>query len=336
MPLTEILQVGKREDLADYITRVDAKSKPCLSIIPKGKPINNMLVQFSVDNFEDPEDLAVVDGEDADNFDNAVENRAILKTYGQKVRDTAMVSDLAENVSDVAGLSKGELAEAIMKKLEKLGRSIESALASDQEHQEGSGGQPYKIRGLGKWIAANSGQTPFPVPDAFDTPTNSLDATAMASLTEDVVNNVLQSSYEQTGVEKQFSLVCGPTLRRRFSTFTRVTSGATNVYSTVRMYQSNIASRTIDNVIDRFKGDFGEIEIIPSLFNAHANFGGSAAANLRRGYLLLPEMLELSFKRYPRVKQLEDRGGGPRFLVDAVFALKCKNPLPLAKFAATT
>lgn len=334
--LFEATQVGKREQLADYISRVDAKSKPVLAMIPKGPAITNMLAQWQVDNFEDPEDLATVDGKDAETFDNAVPDRAILKTYAQKVRDTAMVSDMAENVSDVAGLPKGELAEAIMKKLEKLGRSMEAAICGDHEMQEGNGSIPYKTRGLGVWIAATGSQSVFPVPAAYDTPATSLNNTAIASVTEDTINDVIQSSYEQTGQENKFQLVCGPTLKRKFSNFTRVSSGATSVYSTVRVYNSNVKDRTIDNVIDKFKGDFGEVELLSSLWNAHANFGGSAAANLRRGYLLLMNMLELRYKRMPRVKQLEDKGGGPRFLVDAIFALIVKNPLALGKFYATT
>ena len=41
-------------------------------------------------------------------------------------------------------------------------------------------------------------------------------------------------------------------------------------------------------------------------------------------------------KRKPRVKELEDRGGGPRFLVDAIWGFKVLNPLGLGKFNATT
>jgi hypothetical protein len=36
------------------------------------------------------------------------------------------------------------------------------------------------------------------------------------------------------------------------------------------------------------------------------------------------------------VKQLEDRGGGPRFLVDAILGWKVKNPLGLGAFKAAS
>lgn len=330
--LLEQNQIGKREDLADYITRIDAKSKPLLAMIPKEKELTNTRCDFQVDNFEAAEDNAVLDGADVETFDNASPERAVLSVYCQKFRDSAMVSDMAEEVSNVAGLSKGELAESIMKKLEKLSRDIESALCSDNDTQAQAGETPYKTRGLGSWIKATA-QSVLPVDSAYLTPAAAIDTTAMASLTEDIINDVLQASYQQTGKVQDFSLLCGPTLKRQFSRFSRVQFASTNVASTIRTYTSNASEKKICNVIDRFEGDFGNIELHPTLFNASFT---SAAANLRRGYLLLMPLLAMKWKRYPRVKQLEDRGGGPRFLVDAIGALKVKNPLALGKFAATT
>lgn len=330
--LLEQNQIGKREDLADYITRVDAKSKPLLAMVPKEKELTNTRCDFQVDNFEDAEDNAVLDGADVETFDNASEDRALLSVYCQKFRDSAQVSDMAEEVSNVAGLSKGELAESIMKKLEKLSRDIEAALCSDNDTQAQAGETPYKTRGLGSWLNS-SAQATLPVDENFRTPSGSLDNTAIANLTEDIVNNILQSNYEQTGKIEEYVLLCGPTLRRRFSTFTRISAGSTNVMSTIRTYNSNASEKKISNVIDRFEGDFGNIELHPTLFNAKFT---STAASTRRGYLLLMKLLAIKWKRYPRVKQLEDRGGGPRFLVDAIAAFKHKNPLVGGKFYATS
>lgn len=332
--LIEKDQVGKREQLANYITRVDAKNTPMLAMMPKGPPINNMLCEFQMDDFEDPSDIAVPDGEDAKTFDNASPNRFRAQTYAMKVRDTAMVSDLAENVSDVAGL-RSELAESIMKKLEKVSRSIESFICGDQEQQAGGAGKAYKGRGLGLWIGAASGQSVLPVDSNYETPAGSMDNTAINSLGPDEVNAVLESSYLETGKTQHFLLLAGPRLKRRFSTFTAYDSGISNQTSVMRFYGTKFTGK-IDNVVDTFRGDYGTVDLHTSLFNAHASFGGSAAANLRRGYLVPPGLTELCYKRRPRVKQLEDRGGGPRFLIDAIFAWKVKNPLALGKFHATT
>jgi len=330
--LTEQNQIGKREWLADLITRVDAKSKPLLAMIPKGEDVKNMLMEYQVDDFEDPDDIAAASGQDVENFDNATRNRQLVQTYCMKIMDGAMVDDLAENVSNVAGLSKGEKAEAIMKKLEKVGRVIEGFLGGDQDHQAGGAGVPYKVRGLGSWIN-NSAQATLPVHTDYRTPAANIDASAMASVTPTTVNDQMESSYTKTGKEQVYDLVAGPKLRRQFSKFLETVVGGASAQ--VRTYDTKF-SGVLSNVVKQFEGDYGDVRLHTSLFNAHANFSGSAAANLRRGYGLIMALLSLHYKRKPRVKELEDRGGGPRFLVDAIFGFRVKNPLPLLKWSGTS
>lgn len=332
--LLERNQIGKREMLANIIARVDAKATPVQSMIPKGEAITNMLMEWQMDDFEDEADLAVEDGTDVDTFSNASENRKLAQMYATKFRDSAGVSDLAEDVSNVAGLSSGEKAEAVMKKLKKLGRSIEAAICGDQETQAESAGNPYKVRGLGLWIQ-NSAQATLPVDALFRTPTASIDATAMASVTEDIISDVLASIYDETGEIGEFDLPCGPTLRRQISKLTTRVSSLTNTFSQIRTYNTEFKGM-LGTVVTQFDGDFGKINIHPTLFNATTAFGGSNAARLRRGYLLKMGLLSMHYKRKPRVKELEDRGGGPRFLVDAIWGFKCLNPLGLGKFNATT
>lgn len=332
--LLERNQIGKREGLANIIARVDAKSTPVQSMIPKGEGINNMLIEWQADDFEDPNDIAVEDGVDADTFSNASPNRRRLQTYAMKVRDTAMVSDLADEVSQVAGLSKGELAESIMKKLKRLARSIEAYLCGDQDHQAGTAGVPYKCRGLGSWIN-NTAQATLPVDALYLTPAAQIDTTAMASLSESTLQTVQEAIYQQTGSTDEYDLVAGSTLRRTISGLTTRVSAATNTYAQIRTYNTDFKG-SLGTVVQTFDGDFGRISIHPTLFNAHPNFGGSAAAQLRRGYLLRMNLLSLHYARLPRVKQLEDRGGGPRFLVDAIVGWRVLNPKGLGKFAATT
>jgi hypothetical protein len=154
----------------------------------------------------------------------------------------------------------------------------------------------------------------------------------MANIDTTDVNDLLESSYTKTGQEQQYELVCGPKLKRRFSSFVETVTGGAS--ARVHTYDTKF-SGTINSVVKQFEGDYGDIRLHTSLWNAHANFGGSAAANLRRGYGLIMKLLSLHYKRKPRVKELEDRGGGPRFLVDAIFGLRVKSPLPLFKFDGT-
>lgn len=332
--LLELNQVHKREMVLDIISRIDARKTPVQSIAPKGPPVTNTLIEWTADTHQEPDQtMAWEDGKDVDSFDNAVPDRGMIRTYAMKILDAAQASDFAENVSDVAGLSKGEIAEAIMKKATRIARAIEGFMCSDLEAQVGAAGTPYRGRGLGTWIQ-NGAQTVLEVPSQFRTPTTSINTTTVANLTESNVNDVLESVWKQTGEIDNLQLVCGATLKRQFTSFTTRTSGATGAPQ-IRAYTSDFKGK-LDSVVTQYNGDFGVLNLIPTTFNAHPNFGGSTTLSPLRGYVFPTKALKMSVKRLPKAKLLEDRGGGPRFLIDWVGAWWVENPLGCGKFAATS
>lgn len=325
-------QVGIRQDLSDLIAVVDAKTCPVVSTAKKGSEPINPLTQWQADAFATtgvPSGvLSNADISSSDFIDNAA-NRAILSARVQKFREVPSVDDLAQNISEVAGIGKKrEMAKAVTKSLEQIKRSMEAAFCSDQESQEQSGSDAYLTRGLGKWIQ-NGAQTDLPVAAAYRTPTASINTTATASLTEANVQDVLQSIYEQTGKVSTYSLICGPNLKRAFTGFTRTQFASTNVASAIRTLNQDAEAKKITSTVDIFEGDFGTLELIPSLFLAK---NASTAEQLSRGYVLDMDMVELRYNRKPRFQELEDRGGGSRGIVDAICALCVKSPLGLGKF----
>ena len=264
-------QVGIRQDLSDLIAVVDAKTCPVVSTAKKGSEPINPLTQWQADAFATtgvPSGvLSNTDISSSDFIDNAA-NRAILSARVQKFREVPSVDDMAQNISEVAGIGKKrEMAKAVTKSLEQIKRSMEAAFCSDQESQEQSGASPYLTRGLGKWIQ-NGAQTDLPVAAAYRTPTASVNTTATASLTEANVQDVLQSIYEQTGKVSTYSLICGPNLKRAFTGFTRTQFASTNVASAIRTLNQDAEAKKITSTVDIFEGDFGTLELIPSLFLA--------------------------------------------------------------------
>lgn len=325
-------QVGIRQDLSDLIAVVDAKTCPVVSTAKKGSEPINPLTQWQADSFAAttvPSGvLSNADVSSSDFIDNAA-NRAILSARVQKFREVPSVDDLAQNVSEVAGVGKKrEMARAVTKSLEQIKRKMEAAFCSDQESQEQSGSDPYLTRGLGKWIQ-NGAQTDLPVNSNYRTPTASIVTTATASLTESNVQDMLQSIYEQTGKVSTYSLICGPALKRAFTGFTRTQFASTNVAAAIRTLNQEAESKKLTSTVDIFEGDFGTLELIPSLFLAK---DGSTDEQLSRGYVLDMDMIELRYNRKPRFQELEDRGGGSRGIVDAICALCVKSPLGLGKF----
>jgi hypothetical protein len=324
---------GLREDLADVISVIDQKNTPVTSRIKAGSDLTNGSVfSWQADSYNDPSFDGVLTNADVTTFDDPAKNRVLLSGRAQKFRRSIKVDDFAQNVDNVAGVGKKkEMARGVSRALIELKRDMESAFCSSNDSQEQSGTNPYKTRGLGSWISS-SAQTDLPVPASFRTPSASINTTATASLTESDVAAVLQSVYEQTGTIDTMDLVTGPNLKKRFSEFTRYSSGSNTALST-RQYTASLNDRTVISTVDTYIGDFGTINLVPTLFNAK---DAAAAVQSARGYLLNMDMLESRYGRRPRFQELEDQGGGPRGLVDAIAALVCWNPKGLGEFAATS
>lgn len=326
--LTEITQVGKREDLADMISIVDAKGTPFASMVKKGKKPGNTLMEWQVDAYDDTRLAGVVDGTDVDEWENAAENRAVLKNTIQNFRRTAKVTPLAEEVSNVAGASEGEMARSIAKKLVEIKRDQEAAFLSDNNSQTDTGSVPYLTRGLGKWIVTSDSDQ-YPVPAAYLPAAAQVITTATASLDEDTdIQGMLKAIFDNTGLQGDYKLICGSTLRRRFTDMTRTDGGSET--AKIRTFQGSQESKEITNSTAIFNGDFGSIEVIPSQF-----IGRSATSNttdIDRGYVLDMDKIVARYTALPKVRKLEDRGGGPRALIDCGLGLIVQNPKGLGKF----
>lgn len=226
--LFEINQIGKREDLLDLLTRVDEKATPFMTLVNKGATPRNTYIEWPVDIYDAPSLGGTVDGSDVSSYENHAANRALLSSYLQTFRRTAQVSRLAQDVSDVAGVSD-EIAEAIAKKGVELLRDMEATCLSDQEHQADDGSDPYLLRGLGVWIrdTANiAAQTSHQVPAAYRPAAGQYITTATASLTETSIQSLLQTIWSATGMMGDYKLLCDATLRRAFTDFTRTIATA--------------------------------------------------------------------------------------------------------------
>lgn len=323
--LFERTQVGKREDLADYIALVDAKDTPIISMIPKGSKPGNTLLQWQADNMPAPQLTGSIDGVDVSTYENLNSGRVLINNYIQVFQRAIRVSPLAVDVSIVAGL-RDELAGMIAKGIKLLKRDMEFTVSSDNDMQADSGAVPYLTRGLGSWIQ-NSAQATNPVNSNYRTPPASINTTATGSFAETDAQGVLTSIYTQTGQFKTYDTVVGTSLKRAFSNllYTTTASG-TNQYQSIRTLNRDASSDVYSASVDVFNGDFGSLRLHPSTF----------LPNTFRGYVLDMDLLELRYTNMPEVTELPDAGGGPARLIKAVAGLVCKSPLGLGKFAAAS
>lgn len=326
--LFERSQVGKREDLADYISLVDAKDTPIVSMAPKGNKPGNTLLQWQADNMPAAVTTGSVDGVDVSSYENLNSGRAIISNYIQVFQRAIRVSPLAVDVSVVAGL-RDELAGMVAKGIKLLKRDMEATVSSNNDAQADNGTDPYLTKALGTWISTSGGST-LQVPSAYRTPSASIATTETASLTETNIQAVLTSIYGQTGTFKEYDGVVGTNLKRAFSNllFTTTLSSTSTVGVTgaggtaIRTFSRDANSDAYIASVDIFEGDFGRIKLHPSLFMPDAD----------NGYVLDMELLELRYTNLPEVTELPDAGGGPARLIKAVAGLVVKNPLGLGKF----
>jgi len=343
MPLLQENQAGTvplastsaiREDLADYIAIVDAKSTPFVSMAPKGKDLGNMQFSWQVDNYGDPQLQGVVDGADVtvSSAANPVQNRTRLNNYGQVFRRDLRIGFIAET-QNVAGVTD-ELANGIAKTLVLIKRDMEATfMCTNQAAQtEVSTANPYLTGSLGNWLnstnASNIGACASGSP--FLPASGAVDTTAAASFTEATAQNVLTAIYGNTGTFRDYDCIVGTTLKRAFTNLTA--SGTTQVVNSnsiaatsVRTFNQDLSSDTFKSSIDLFEGDFGRLILHPTTFIGGKN-GTALSAQATKGYVIPMDMVEVRYAKLPQVKALPDAGGGPARLVEAIAGLVVKNP----------
>jgi len=323
---------GLREDLSDVISVVDAKNCPFISSARKGSDITNANVySFQADKYNDPAFDGVLSNADVTTFDDPSKNRALLSARGQKYRRTVLVDDFSQHASEIAGIGRKRLlADGIAKAMVEIKRDMESSFCSGRESQAQAGSDPYRTRGLFSWVSS-SAQSDLPVPADYRTPTASIETAAATAVTEAEVQELLQSIYSQSGQVDEMVLLCGPALKRQFTSFTRFSTGGTSNALSIRTFTQSADSKRIISAINFFEGDFGSLRLVNSLF---LRKDSTSTAQEGSGLVLDLDKCEVRFARRPRMVELEDQGGGPRALIDAIASVTCLAPQGMGKFTA--
>jgi hypothetical protein len=332
---------GKREALADIISMVDAKSTPFTSMAPKVAKPGNTLFRWQVDSLPNvsSEQAGIVDGTDVDpngaqikNYvkDGASQYRYELSNHIQIFRESTRVSPLTTDIAVVAGV-RSELSNNVAKATEVLKRKMEKTLCSANLPKADDGNtQGYATRGLDSWIKNDfTGDTYLPVPTSFRTPTTSISNVGTAALDEMVCQNILASVFEQQGKPQEFDGLVGYKLKQAFTALTYTTrqNANANTASVIRTLNRDSEQSVYKSSIDVFEGDFGSIRLHTSLFLKN-NFCG---------YLLNWDLVGVGYGgNIAQVKELQDNGGGPARMVEAIATCIVKNPLGLAKFDFTS
>jgi len=319
-----ISQVGKREDLADIVAVADAKNTPVTSMMKKGKKPTNALYSWQAGGVPEPDTTAIPDGKPVDNTEDMSGNRQMLYGRVHKIRRVPAVTELAEDVSTVAGI-ESEFKSAKANAILAVKRAIEAIFCGDQDSS--LVGTTNTCRGLGSWISSTA-QSDLPVAADYLTPASSVFSGNLSDLTEDDLRGIMQSIYEQTGQQLDLDGAVGTALKSAISKMTIFqddVDGKVNVRTFFKQLDDNELSAKVDII----KGDFGTVRLFPTLWNHWTNKNGNTKgyADTKRGYFLDMENIEMCANKLPGFKPLPEDDSGPRGVVSAIVGMKVYNPL---------
>ncbi len=339
---------GKREDLADLISLVDAKETPFTSMAKKGSKPGNTHFRWQVDSLPSPQTGGVIDGTDVSAYDNYVNNggtqyRAELSNNIQIFRRAVRVSKLSLDIANIAGV-RDELANNVAKGITMLKRDMEKTFCGNSGVQDETGSLPYLTRGLDKWlthagasnqssVSGDGHDTNYAVPAAWRLPDASRLSGSIAAgvLTETSVQDVLTSMFNQTGQFRDVDGLVGTAVKRAFTNLaytTKVDTATANssAASVVRTLNREAGQSSYISSIDVFEGDFGRVRLHPSVW----------LMSETKGYLIPFDKVEIKYGgNVAGVTELPDYGAGPARLIEAVAALAVHNPLAFGKLDLT-
>lgn len=321
-------QVGKRQDLSDYVVNIQRTATPLLTELPKDD-VHKTNFETQVDDYGDTDDVSGVgSSEDADSFHNEVENRALIENTVMKMWENPGVDDFAENVNENPAVSS-EYANAVKKAVVRLKFRIEKRLLSQMEgaKQDGTGAK-YATCSIGGFLKSAAPTGTQVVPTRYRTPAAQLYTSTVALITEDAIHDILQEIFEATFGTGVFKGYLGSELKQKVSLMSIYRPDVASNTNMRKFDQSE--GTTIETVVDVLVGDFGRVDLVPITRMRYFDGTGAATTTAQRrgsGYILDLEMWGLAFKRRPGHKPLQDKGGGPRGIVDTIFGLRCKNPV---------
>ena len=311
--------VSNREDLSDILTILAPEETPVLSSLAKTRA-SAVQYEWTVDKLAAVSTAGISEGVDVTSYDDEFTDRVRLGNYTQKFRRAYQVSDLQEAVDSVG---PAKFAQAESKALRELKRDIEATLLSDNEQsvEDGSGSNPYKLRGLGKWIQ-NGAQSLNPVPATYRTPADSVyDISTSGAFTETAMNNIITSIYRVSGAMDGLTLVADTALRRIISDFARLDPDGDGAGTSIRNVNYNGDSASIKLSVELYQSDHGIVSIV----NMNPDCSPDTT-NKNRGYFLNPEYASIAERIPVGSTVLPNMGGGERGYVDCALTLAVHHP----------
>lgn len=320
-------QIGVPQDLANFITLSDEHQNPLTRRFAKnGKgEIKSVLKEYQADVYPSPDRSNQPEGKDWSSFPGQI-NRGILKARIDRFDRTGSVSDLTEDVNKANGVAS-EIGRHVTQALVAMARDVECVIGSDQAAFEGTQETQNRTQGMGLWVQSGTTSQTYQTPSNVRPASAQIYTDTLANMNEDAINALLEAAWNATGDDGHIVGICGRKLKQRINTWPQYIPSSLSTQSSSYVTNRNDSSRSVERVVDRFAGDFGDVELEKSRWLAHENFGGTAAKGRWRGYFIHPAMWEWTWHTMPKASYLPFEGGNYKYGIYAYGMLKCLNPI---------
>lgn len=244
--------IGNREDLSNMVFNVDPDVTVLQSAIKKAKATNT-LHEWMTDGFAVPNAAnAKIQGDDASA--DALTASVRLGNYTQISAHTAQIAGTNASV-DSAG-SVGKMGYQLLKKVKELKRDKEASLFDNHIKVAPTTGVAGKSAGLPAWLKSNVSVGATGVAPTGDGTNLTTVGTARA-FSQALLDGVLLSAYSATGSIPKLAFAA-PKQKQAIS----------QLSPTGQTRYVEAQGKKLSTAFDIYSGDFGEVTVIPSLFQA--------------------------------------------------------------------
>lgn len=300
--------VANREELHDFVSRIDLSKTPIYSMIGKAS-FATTNPQWLTDSFAAPAENVVPEG---DEYTFAAITPAVrVKTYTQILRKEGVMSR-SQNENDNAGDIE-TIKEQKVKRAVELKRDVERSIVAANASV---GGTTRKSGSLSTWITSNVSRGSGGANGGYNSgtgltvaPTNG----TQRAFTKALLDNVMQQG-AVNGAE--FGHIVGSHyIKSVFATFMSDANVA------AFRYAANTSNKnTAIGTVDAYLGPHGEVMF-------HDNYVMSGEAGLARNVFLVdPEYAEWGwYRKIQQDKRIAASGDNEKFVIIGEGALKTKN-----------
>ena len=322
--MTEAVQVGKRQELPNYITNIQPGDTPVLSMLKVGPRPLQMSGTVIAEQYPDVALAGALDDTPVTSFERV--DRYAMNVKAMLTRKSWKVSTLAD-VTTVAGAGTNEAGRQMTAAMLLLKRIIEQNICSSQDSAAESGATPWTTRGVLGWLDVSvSGTGNDAIPAAVRPTSGTKYAGAAASFGESDLKGLFQIAYKQKKSLLDLVGVVGVTTRGYIDDFTSVlkSSSSTSQPRTIFRVEGN---DVFMNKVTDIEFSTGKAMLVTSTF-LDLNADGSAGTfSDTSGFFFDPSMWEVGYLKPIANTNLPADGSGVRGYIDAVWMLRCRNAL---------